>query len=77
MSRTFTDANLLTWEVYASGGKFGLPDRPKIVFNCLSDPGRRARYVVHRGDEADAEQSVHDAPDDKLRAMLADARELD
>ena len=77
MSRVFTDENLLTWEVYASGGKYGLPDRPKVIFQCLSDPDRRARFVVLQGDEADAEEWVHEAPEDRLRETLGTSRELD
>ncbi len=77
MSRVFTDENLLTWEVFASGGKFGLPDRPKIVFHCLSEPDRRARFVIHAGDEADAGGAVHDAPEGRLREMLRASLELD
>ncbi len=77
MSRVFLDDNLLSWEVYASGGKFGLPERPKIVFHCLSEPFRRGRYVVHDGDNADAEEAVHSLPEDRLRELLREARELD
>lgn len=78
MSRTFTDANLLTWEAYASGGKFGLPEQPKIVFLCLSDPDSRARYIrFSEGDEADAEQAVSQMDDQRLRELLATASELD
>lgn len=77
MSRVFTDADLLTWEAYASGGKYGLPERPKIVFNCLSQPGSRARFVVSEGDEADAEEAVHRMPEDRLRELLAASRALD
>lgn len=77
MSRVFTDQNLLTWEAFASGGRFGLPDQPKVVFNCLSKPDSRARYVVFSGDEADAEEAVAEMPEDRLRDLLASARELD
>jgi hypothetical protein len=77
MSRVFTDKNLLTWEMYLSGGKFGLPDRPKIIFNCLSEQDRRARYVYFEGGEARAEEVVADMPDDRLRELLANAHELD
>lgn len=77
MSRVFTDENLLTWEVYASGGKYGLPDRPKVIFQCLSEPNRRARFIHHEGDEADAEEMVHEAPEDRLRSLLSTSRELD
>ncbi len=77
MSRVFLDENLLSWEAYASGGKFGLPESPKIVFHCLSDPFRRARYVVHDGDNADAAGLVHTLPEDRLRELLRESQELD
>lgn len=77
MSRTFLDEDLLSWEAYASGGEFGLPDHPKIVFHCLSDPDRRARYVIHDGDNADAEEVVYDAPDTRLLEMLRESRPLE
>lgn len=77
MSRVFVDDDLLTWEAYASGGRFGLPESPRIVFHCLSDPAIRARFVVHQGDEANAEETVHEVPEERLKAMLAEARELE
>lgn len=77
MSRVFLDDNLLSWEAYASGGKFGLPEQPKIIFHSLSEPFRRARFVVHDGDNADAEEAVHHAAEDRLREMLRESRELD
>ena len=77
MSHTFTDENLLTWEAYASSGNFGLAVKPRIVFNCLSDPSLTPRYVERPGDESDAEEQVHELGDDKLRALLRDARPLE
>jgi hypothetical protein len=77
MSRVFVDDDLLNWEAYASGGKFGLPAQPKIVFHCLSHPDRRARYVIYNGDNADAEDMVHGASPDRLRELLRRSRELD
>ena len=77
MSRVFVDDDLLTWEAYASGGKFGFPERPKIIFHCLSDPQLRARFVVHEGDEAAAEEEVHQVPEERLKEMLKGAAELD
>ena len=59
MSRLFTDDGLLTWEVFASGGDYGLPQKPHLIFHCLSIPERRARFVEQDGDNADAERSVH------------------
>ena len=78
MSVTFTDEDLVTWEAYASGGRFGLATSPKVVFNCLSDPTRRPRYVeLSGGDEAKAEELVHEYPEATLRQMLRESRELE
>lgn len=80
MSRTFVDENLHTWEVFPSGGRFGLPEQPKIVFLCLSDqsPASRGRYVVLTdGDEATAEDAIVDFPDSRLRELLGESRALD
>ena len=76
MSQTFTDENLVTWEAFATGGRFGLSVRPRVVFHCLSDRSRRARVVEVPGDEADAEEIVHESGVDRLRALLGEAREL-
>lgn len=76
MSRIFVDDDLMSWEVFASAGPFGLPEQPKIVFHCLSEPNRRAQYVVHDGDQAGAEQTVYDLADDGLRELLARSRPL-
>jgi hypothetical protein len=77
MSQTFTDENLVTWEAFASGGRFGLAVRPRVVFHCVSDPARRPRFVQVPGDEADAEEAVYESPPERLRALLAESRELD
>lgn len=77
MSRVFVDENLLSWEAYASGGAYGLAEEPKIVFQCLSDPLRRARYVRYDGDNADAERAVHSLPEARLRELLREAAELE
>ena len=77
MSQTFTDENLLTWEAFASGGRFGLSIRPKVIFHCVSDRSMRARFVELQGDEADAEDMIHDSSIDQLRQMLAQSKELD
>lgn len=76
MSQTFTDDNLLTWEAFASGGRFGLSVRPKVIFHCLSDPSLRARFVEVQGDEADAEEMIHDSQVSRLRDLLKESREL-
>lgn len=76
MARIIVDDNLMQWEVYSSGGRFGLPARPKVVFHCLSDLGVRGRYVVMQGDEADAEAAVRDFPQERLRELLREAKAL-
>ncbi|MQA90056.1 MAG: hypothetical protein GEU90_07465 [Gemmatimonas sp.] len=77
MSRIFSDGDLLSWETYSSGGAFGLPDRSKVIFHCLSDPDRRARYVEHEGDSADAERDLEGLSDVALRELLDQSIELD
>jgi hypothetical protein len=77
MSQTFTDENLIAWEAFASSGNFGLATRPRIVFNCLSDPDTPPRYVERSGDEADAESKVLKYDEKQLRKMLAESQPLD
>lgn len=77
MARTFQDDGFRTWEAYASSGKFGVPDRARIVFCCLSDPSLRARYVRIDGDKSDAEREVATRADRELAALLDGAEVLD
>lgn len=77
MSRLLIDRELMTWEAFASGGPFGYPTSPKIVFYCLSDPDRRGRFVSYEGDNADAERAVHTLSDQELVSLLEQAQELD
>ena len=77
MSQTFTDENLITWEAFASSGDFGFAERPRIVFNCLSDPQTPPRYVERPGDEASAEGLVMEYDETQLREMLARSRQLE
>ena len=72
MSKTIVDKNMLTWEVYPSGGA----DRSHIVFNCLSNRMLRPRFVVASGDEADAERAVLEASNDQLQEMLSRSTEV-
>ena len=76
MSRTFTDENMLTWEVYPTGGPFGFADQPFVVFNCLSNRMLRPRYVSTVGDEADAERKISLASNEELLAMLKSSNEV-
>lgn len=77
MSQTFTDEDLVTWEAFSSGGRFGLSIRPRVIFHCVSDPALRPRFLEVSGDEADAEELVHESEIGQLRQMLAQSRELD
>ena len=77
MSQTFTDEDLLTWEAFSSGGRFGLAIRPRVIFHCVSDSSRPPRFIEVPGDEADAEELVHESEVDRLRQMLATSKELD
>lgn len=77
MSQTFTDDDLQTWEAFASGGRFGLSVRPKVIFHCVSDQSRRPRFVEVQGDEADAEEMIHDSQTDRLRQLLAQSKVLE
>lgn len=76
MSRVFVDDGLLTWEVFATGGRYGLPEEPKVVFHCLAGGDHPTRFVRRSGDEADAEAHVHTATEDQLREMFRHSRPL-
>jgi hypothetical protein len=76
MSRVFTDASLLTWEAFTSAGPFGMPQNANIVFQCLSDPNRRARYVQQEGNAAGAERTVRELSDRALAELLLTTEEL-
>lgn len=77
MSQTFTDDDLQTWEAFASGGRFGLSVRPKVIFHCMSNQALPPRFVEVQGDEADAEGLIHDSQADRLRQMLAQSKVLE
>ena len=86
MSRTFIDDALALWEVFPSGGKFGLPQRPKIVFHPLSDSTARSRYdefgeevkaVVQPVDMDSAGPALERELIAYCRELLAEARALD
>lgn len=76
MSRQLIDPNLLTWEAYPSSGPFGFPEKPKVVFNCLSDPDLRARVVSVDGDSADAERRLQEMTTGDLQALFERTSEL-
>lgn len=77
MSRQIVDDDLQAWEVFASGGPHGLPQNAKIVFHCVSDPERRARYVLHAGDNSTAQKAVRELSGNELRQLLKESVELE
>ena len=77
LDRKITDDDLMQWAVYTSTGKFGLPEGAKILFHCLSDPTRRARYVSWDGDEAEAADAMLEMPEERLHELLATSRALE
>lgn len=77
MARTLQDRDLLTWEAFASTGRFGYPDRSHIVFYCLTDLSRRPRYFEIDGDKAAAERQVEELPDGKLMQLLESSKVAD
>ena len=76
MSRTFQDRDFLVWEVYPSAGENGSTERAQIIFNCLTDPARRARRLDQQGDEADAQRLVVEAEPAELLAMFERSSEV-
>jgi hypothetical protein len=76
MSRVFQDENFITWEAFASSGKFGFPDGPQVVFNCLTDRSVRPRAVRMAGDEADAQRKLENANDSDLLELFRRAETL-
>lgn len=76
MSRTILDQNMLTWEVYPSGGAYGASDQPQVIFNCLSNRMLRPRYVSLHGGDADAERRISLASNEELLELLRRSDEV-
>lgn len=76
MSIKFQDEDLRSWEAYASAGRFGLSERARIVFHCLTDPSLRAKVLEQDGGRAVAEGVVRDATPVELREFLSRAVDL-
>jgi hypothetical protein len=74
--RTFTDENLLVWEVYASGGRHGFSDNAHLAFHCLSDPSMRPRTLTQGGDNAEAARLIGHAEPERLLALLHQAEPI-
>lgn len=76
MSRTIQDEDLQIWEAYASSGDFGFPRHSRMVFHCLSDRTRKARYAEREGAKAAVEKEMVMLPDSRLAEILKQAREV-
>jgi hypothetical protein len=77
MRRTFTDDRFDEWEAFVSGGQPGGSQAARILFNCISTPGRRPRYVVHAsGDPAAAEQELYNMDDAGVIELFESSEEL-
>lgn len=76
MTRTIQDQDLLLWEAYASAGDFGFPEHARMIFQCLTDPGRRARIIERDGDKSDVEQEVAKLSEAGLLALLEQTEEV-
>jgi hypothetical protein len=74
--KTILDDALRRWEVYATTGVHGFPDRARIAFRCVSDPTVRARGTTLEGAKADAERALAERSEGELRELLRNATEL-
>lgn len=70
MARTIQDGELLLWEAYASAGDHGFPEHARMIFHCLTDPGRRARILQREGDKSDVEGELVRLTDPELVQLL-------
>lgn len=76
MAKTFVDRDFLQWEAYPSGGAFGFPENPYVVFTCLTNRRLRARSIAVEGDEADAERMVSTASRGELLDMFERSKDI-
>ena len=76
MAKTFVDKDLLVWEAYSTGGPFGFPDKPFIVFNCVTNNWLRPRSIEWEGLEADAERKVQESSKADLLALFDGSKEI-
>jgi hypothetical protein len=77
MARTIQDHDLLLWEAYTAAGAFGFPDRSKLVFHCLTDPGRRARVLQRDADLSEVTAEVNTLSEAELLVLLGRAERVD
>jgi hypothetical protein len=72
MTRTIVDDNLLTWEIYVSGGQPDSPEAARFFFLCLDARTSPARFIEHESRSvAAAERDLLEHTDDELKEMLA------
>jgi hypothetical protein len=65
------------WEAFVSGGQPGGSRAARILFNCVSTPARRPRYVVHAsGDPAEAEHELYNMDDAGVVELFKSSEEL-
>lgn len=76
MARTIQDEDLLLWEAYATAGDFGFPDQARMIFHCLTDPGRRARVLEREGDKSDVENELATMAEAELLSLLERTQEV-
>lgn len=76
MAKTLTDKDFRVWEAFTSCGAHGFPDKPVVVFNCLSNRELRPRAVEMTGDEASAAGAVSKASAQELSQLFEQAREI-
>lgn len=77
MRRTFMDDQFDEWEAYVSGGQPGGAHAARFMFNCISTPTRRPRFVVHAsGDPAEAERELFNMDDAGVTELFKSSEEL-
>jgi hypothetical protein len=76
MTRTIQDDSLRLWEVYANPGDFGSADRATMVFQCLTDPSRRARLLSRERPRAEIEEEIGRLTDQELLGLLDGAPDV-
>ncbi len=70
MRASFLDDRLEEWESYATTARGGMPIPGRIVFRCLSDPGKRPRVLEVNGDRAEAERLVVRSSESELQGLF-------
>jgi hypothetical protein len=77
MARQFQDPDFVVWEAYLSASRFGYPEQPRMIFNCLTDRNRRPRFLEFDGDQVGADRVLGDAGTDRLLELFGASSEID